>query len=227
MRPRWAGLPSARVLATAQGALCTTVDLPYAAVEYTAEAERMRLERSDITWHRPGKPDKICLGRRVHAADWLQFREWCPKILDTAETLIASMPGQDVEVSFGDVLVYEGDQLLGWHQDSMDLSRHTFTMVLTLAAEGDGRFEWRRIAEDCRSLEEVTESTRPGQGDLAVHGLNCNNFLAHRAYWDEGHRVALVLFCRSSTMEDLLRSEGIQSHISMRHWWLDEFEFEK
>lgn len=215
------------VLAREPCAIGCRMDLPYSAAEYISEVELMSLERPDITWQRPGKPVKICLGRRTRPVDWVQFRDWCPKILSTAEALISLFVDQNVEVSFGDVLDYRGSQLLGWHQDSMDLSRHTFTIVLTLVAEGDGRFEWRRISDDATCLEDVTDSARPSAGDLTIHGLTCNNLLAHRAYWDEGRRVALVLFCRSDALEAFLRSEGIESCISMRHWWSKEFELMK
>merc|ERR1711972_7329 len=101
---------------------------------------------------------------------------------------LRSFTGQEVEVSFGDVLDYRDGHMLGWHQDNMDLSRHTFTAVLTLFQEGAGRFEWREIAEDGCSLGAVSESVLPQPGDLAVHGLPCNNALAHRAFWDFGRR---------------------------------------
>ncbi|CAE8638863.1 unnamed protein product [Polarella glacialis] len=109
----------------------------------------------------------------------------------------------------------------------MDLGRHTFTVVLTLSSEGDGRFEWRDIAPDGRSLGKVVASARPGPGDLAIHGLTCNNVLAHRAFWDDGRRVALVLFCRSPEMEAALSVKEVQSCISMRHWWTKDFELAK
>ncbi|CAK9004451.1 unnamed protein product [Durusdinium trenchii] len=74
----------------------------------------------------------------------------------------------------------------------MDLTRHLFTVVLTLASEGSGRCEWRKIAEDGQELQEVVSSTMPALGNLAIHGLTCNNELAHRVFWDEGRRLALA-----------------------------------
>merc|ERR1712224_857580 len=114
--------------------------------------------------------------------------------------------------AFGDVLDYRDGSLLGWHQDSMDLSRHTFTVVLTLYVEGEGRFEWRRI--EGASLGDPVSSVRPSPGDLVIHGLTCNNALAHRAFWDQGRRLTLVLFCRSQAMTTLLSDRGLKSEIS-------------
>ncbi|CAK9004447.1 unnamed protein product [Durusdinium trenchii] len=126
----------------------------------------------------------------------------------------------------------------------MDLTRHLFTVVLTLASEGSGRCEWgathfcwprlyvshsvssrwRKIAEDGQELQEVVSSTMPALGNLAIHGLTCNNELAHRVFWDEGRRLALVLFCRSPEIEALLKGKGAQSRLSMRYWWRKEHE---
>ncbi|OLP81601.1 hypothetical protein AK812_SmicGene37838 [Symbiodinium microadriaticum] len=39
--------------------------------------------------------------------------------------------------------------------------------------------------------------------------------------------VALVLFCRSAELELLLRENGAQSCLSMRHWWTKDFESTK
>jgi len=223
-RPCWQGLPEAELIAHSREALCSTIDLPYTPAEYLFEAEAMQMEHSEATWHRGGKPCKICLGPRTQPGDWAKYRKTCPKTLETAEKLLASFRDQDVEVSFGDILDYREGHLLGWHQDNMDLNRHTFTVVLTLASEGDGRFEWREIAADSHSLGPVTASSRPGAGDLAIHGLTCNNSLAHRVFWDVGRRATLVLFCRSNDMQKLLAEAGLESMISMRHWWSKELD---
>ncbi|CAK9004453.1 unnamed protein product [Durusdinium trenchii] len=120
----------------------------------------------------------------------------------------------------------------------------TMQVVLTLASEGSGRCEWgathfcwprlyvshsvssrwRKIAEDGQELQEVVSSTMPALGNLAIHGLTCNNELAHRVFWDEGRRLALVLFCRSPEIEALLKGKGAQSRLSMRYWWRKEHE---
>eukprot|EP00747_Dinoflagellata_sp_TGD_P214224 gnl/TRDRNA2_/TRDRNA2_87113_c0_seq1.p1 gnl/TRDRNA2_/TRDRNA2_87113_c0~~gnl/TRDRNA2_/TRDRNA2_87113_c0_seq1.p1 ORF type:complete len:274 (+),score=27.24 gnl/TRDRNA2_/TRDRNA2_87113_c0_seq1:121-942(+) len=222
--PRWLGLPRPDEIATARGVLNVTVALPYTPEEYCSEADGMRWEWPELVWKREGKPDKVSLGRRRCAEDWERYRAACPKILEAADHLIRALPGQDIEVCFGDVLDYREGHLLGWHQDSMDLTRHTFTVVMTLAADGEGRFEWREIAADGQSLGQVVSSTRPAAGDVAIHGLECNNCLAHRVFWDVGRRVTLVLFCRSDAIEAILRSRGVESNISMRHWWTKSFE---
>lgn len=219
----WPGLPSVERIATAVGPLDIHVDLACSPEEYLREAEAMLYAHPELVWQRAtqGKPDKMSLGAygRGKPDNWAQYREVCPRTVDTALKLLRSLPGQDAEVGFGDVLNYGPGCLLGWHQDNMDLSRHTFTAVLTLYAEGDGRFEWRHIAEDGSGLEDVAASVRPGPGDLAIHGLSCNNALAHRMFWSSGRRVALVLFCRSEAMEQLLRVRGLASHVTMSKWW--------
>jgi len=179
----------------------------------------MRLQCPEAVWQREGRPNKVSLGSRASARDWDRYRATCPKTLETAELLLASLVDQAVEVTFGDVLDYQPGHALGWHQDSMDTSRHTFTAVLTLSAEGEGRFEWREIAADGQSLGETVASTQPEAGDLAIHGLACNNALAHRVTWAEGRRVTLVLFCRSQAMGAALEAAGLESRITMRHWW--------
>lgn len=187
----------------------------------------MREEWPEIVWQREGKPDKVALGRRVRPEDYERYGKACPKILDTITRVVRAMKDQDVEVSFGDVLVYRPGDLLGWHQDSMALTRHTFTAVLTLVSEGQGGFEWRRISDDGMSLGEMVDSSQPRPGDLVFHGLACNNALAHRAFWDTGRRVTLVLFCRSQQMEAVLNAHGLDSNITMKNWWSKEFETTK
>eukprot|EP00933_Yihiella_yeosuensis_P073514 TRINITY_DN8222_c2_g1_i1.p1 TRINITY_DN8222_c2_g1~~TRINITY_DN8222_c2_g1_i1.p1 ORF type:complete len:317 (-),score=56.35 TRINITY_DN8222_c2_g1_i1:335-1285(-) len=221
---RWPGLPSASEIAFSTEAIGVSLPLSVSPQDFCSEADALRLGWPESTWQREGKPDKMCLGPRTCAEDWAKYRSACPRILEVAERLLHSLSDQQVEVSFGDVLDYRGQQLLGWHQDNMDLSRHTFTVVLTLAAEGHGCFEWREIAADSKSLAEITASATPSYGDLAIHGLTCNNGRAHRAFWDTGRRVALVLFCRSEEMEKILKESGVESCISMRHWWSKDFE---
>lgn len=223
--PVWAGLPSAEFVALTPRVFDIAVPLPHDPAEYRLEADALRFEFPQLAWQRPGKPDKICLGSRAQPEEWGQFRDVCPRTLFVAELLLRSLRFHNIEVMFGDVLDYnKGMQILGWHQDNMDLKRHTFTAVLTLSAEGDGRFEWRGIASDGKSLGDTVTSTRPKPGDLTIHGLTCNNSLAHRAFWETGRRVALVLFCRSPEVEDILRQNGIDSCMTMRHWWCKSFE---
>lgn len=170
----------------------------------------------------------MSLGPRRAPEDWSRYKDLCPRIMELAEACLRSFQEQRVEVSFGDVLDYRQGGMLGWHQDNMDLSRHTFTAVLTLATQGEGRFEWREIAADGRALGEVVASSQPCAGELAIHGLHCNNSLAHRAFWEEeGRRVALVLFCRSDEMEGMLSAKGVLSQITMRHWWTKDFDLQK
>lgn len=230
----WCGLPCVETIATSTVALGVTLALPHSPRAYCMEADALRSARPDIVWHRDGKPDKLCLGSRSRPEDWDKFRGHAPRILEAAEVLLRSFPGQSgVEVLFGDVLDYNcaleaaQPQLLGWHQDNMDITRHTFTVVLTLAAEGDGRNEWREIAPGSVALGGIVASMQPGAGDLGVHGLACNNALAHRAFWDTGRRVALVMFCRSAEMEAQLRTRSLESQITMRHWWSKAFETTK
>lgn len=220
----WPGLPGVEQIATEGTAVGCSVPLPFAPEDYAREADALRREWPKIVWDRAGKPDKIALGSRAKPEDWSRYRNACPGILDTAELLLGSLAGQTVEVTFGDVLDYREDELLGWHQDNMDLSRHTFTAVLTLLAEGDGCFEWREITDNGHRLGDVVASQSPRPGDLAIHGLSCNNALAHRALWAHGRRLALVMFCRSAAMEEVLRSAGLQSRITMRHWWTEDCE---
>ncbi|CAJ1409084.1 unnamed protein product [Effrenium voratum] len=179
---------------------------------------QVTLDHGDEDYVGEGKPQKVCLGPYAKPEDWDRFRPVCPAILRATEQVLQSFDHK-VEVTFGDVLDYAPGHLLGWHQDNMDLKRHVFTVVLTLVSCGEGRTEWRRIAPDGRELLEVVSSTRPGNGSLAIHGLCCNNALAHRAFWDEGRRIAVVLFCRSAELEAALQEEGTQSRLSMRHWW--------
>ncbi|CAK9036372.1 unnamed protein product, partial [Durusdinium trenchii] len=113
---------------------------------------------------------EVCLGPRGQREDWDRFKSVCPSIVEAVEQLLHSFSDQKVEVTFGDVLDYGPGHLLGWHQDSMDLTRHLFTVVLTLASEGSGRCEWRKIAEDGQELQEVVSSTMPALGNLAIHG---------------------------------------------------------
>jgi len=214
-------------IGTAREAIHVSVPLPYSPEQYYLEADTMRDEFPELVWQREGKPDKVSLGRRVRPEDWARYATFCPKIMETAMRVIQGMPDQDVEVSFGDVLDYRPGHLLGWHQDSMALTRHTFTAVLTLAAEGQGAFEWRKIADDGLSLDETVASAQPRPGDLVFHGLACNNALAHRAFWDSGRRVTLVLFCRSEKMEAVLNANGLDSNITMKNWWSKEFELTK
>ncbi|CAE7652192.1 unnamed protein product, partial [Symbiodinium necroappetens] len=146
-------LPSAEDIAFSPRPLAIQVDLPQPDHVYIQEADALRYNYPEVTWIRAGKPDKVCLGSRSRQSDWERFRSTCPAILDAAEQLIASFPGQSVEVTFGDVLDYQEGHLLGWHQDNMDLQRHLFTVVLTLSSSGDGRCEWREIASDGGRLE--------------------------------------------------------------------------
>lgn len=203
------------------------LELPYSSQEYFREADAMQVEWPQSVWHREGKPGKISLGPRSKPEDWAKFQSTCPKTLETAERLLLSLADQAVHVSFGDILDYRGGNLLGWHQDNMDVTRHTFTVVLTLAAEGDGRFEWCEILDGGCRLGSVIASSRPAAGDLAIHGITCNNALAHRIFWDTGRRVTLVLFCRSLEMEGFLCVESLQSNLTMRHWWSKEFDIAK
>eukprot|EP00928_Gymnodinium_smaydae_P079197 TRINITY_DN6318_c0_g1_i2.p1 TRINITY_DN6318_c0_g1~~TRINITY_DN6318_c0_g1_i2.p1 ORF type:complete len:302 (+),score=50.86 TRINITY_DN6318_c0_g1_i2:65-970(+) len=228
-RSCWPGLPSAEMVATARVALSTTVALPHTPAEYCEEADRLRSEFPEIVWQREGKPDKVSLGSRATPEDWAKYQKVCPKILEAAEKLLRSLTDQRAEVTFGDVLDYSPGQRLGWHQDNMDLTRHTFTAVLTLSTFGEGRFEWRTIeaAPDgggSPCLGEVTSSSCPGAGNLAIHGLTCNNSLAHRAVWTAGRRVALVLFCRSPEVAAILANRGEESRLTMRYWWSREVE---
>eukprot|EP00438_Fugacium_kawagutii_P002133 Skav218483 [mRNA] locus=scaffold538:1199204:1199770:+ [translate_table: standard] len=185
----------------------------------------MRNSFPELVWSRSGKPDKVSLGPRSQQEDWERFRSTCPAIMEAVDQLLQSFADQKVEVTFGDVLDYRAGHLLGWHQDNMDLKRHLFTVVLTLASDGDGRCEWRRIAPDGRALlPEVVKSAMPSFGNLAIHGLTCNNELAHRVFWDQGRRLAVVLFCRSAEVETALNQQGTKSCLSMRYWWTKDFE---
>lgn len=223
-RRRWGGLPLPELIASAAEVLASQVELPYLPEEYCDEVAALCEHFPELVWQRDGKPDKISLGSRARSEDWGKFRCVCPKIVETAEMLLRSLDGQAAEVSFGDVLDYRGGHLLGWHQDNMDVTRHTFTAVLTLFDDGEGRFEWRDIAPDGRSLGHIVASTQPRPGSLAIHGLTCNNALAHRAYWDHGRRITLVLFCRSDALASLLAEKGLRSDITMKHWWTKELE---
>jgi len=219
--------PSVEQIALASCATGLSVPLPYTSEEYCNEVATLRCETPQIVWDRQhnGKPDKVALGPHMGSSDWDKYRIVCPKIVDTAEAVLRSFQDQHVQVAFGDVLDYRGGSLLGWHQDSMDLSRHTFTIVLTLYTEGEGRFEWRRIGDS--SLGDVVSSAQPARGDLVIHGLLCNNLLAHRAFWDTGRRLTLVLFCRSDSMTECLREHGMLSQITMRNWWSKDMETQR
>lgn len=225
--PPWPTLPSVQDIALAKHVLNISLPLPYSSEEYCQEAEAMRMEWPELVWQRSGKPDKASLGPRTRAEDWVKYENACPKTVATVTQLLMALSDQDVQVAFGDILDYQPGHLLGWHQDSMDLTRHTFTMVLTLAADGDGRFEWREINSDGQSLGETVSSVCPRPGDLAIHGLACNNALAHRVFWDVGRRVTLVLFCRSEPMQAVLSAHELTSNITMRHWWCKDFETTK
>eukprot|EP00931_Biecheleriopsis_adriatica_P077615 TRINITY_DN51135_c0_g1_i1.p1 TRINITY_DN51135_c0_g1~~TRINITY_DN51135_c0_g1_i1.p1 ORF type:complete len:283 (-),score=45.59 TRINITY_DN51135_c0_g1_i1:31-855(-) len=223
----WQGLPTMDDIAFCPEPITAAVALGTSEEQYCREADALLAGFPEVTWRREGKPDKVSLGPRSTPEDWAKYSATCPHILEAAEKLLRSFRGQHVEVTFGDVLDYRAGNLLGWHQDNMDLTRHTFTVVLTLSSNGDGRFEWRQIADDGRELGEVVSSATPSHGNLAIHGLTCNNKLAHRAYWEEGRRVALVLFCRSEEVERALTTQGVQSCITMRHWWSKDFELVK
>lgn len=191
---------------------------------YLLEADAMRYSFPELVWSRHGKPDKVSLGPRNQKSDWERFQSTCPAIIEAVEQILHSFVDQRVEVTFGDILDYRAGHLLGWHQDNMDLKRHLFTVVLTLASDGDGRCEWRRIAPDGQRLQEVVLSAMPAFGNIAVHGLTCNNELAHRVFWDTGRRLAVVLFCRSAEVDAALNKEGAKSRLSMRYWWSKDFE---
>ena len=118
-------LPSAEDIAFSPRPLAIQVELPQPNQIYIQEADAMRFGYPEVTWIRAGKPDKVCLGPRSRQSDWERFRSTCPAILEAAEQLIASFPGQSVEVTFGDVLDYQEGHLLGWHQDNMDLQRQS------------------------------------------------------------------------------------------------------
>ncbi|CAK9036369.1 Hypothetical protein (Fragment), partial [Durusdinium trenchii] len=217
-------LPSVDEIAFSNRPVVRQIALEKCEGDYIAEGETMRESFPELVWSQSGKPTKVCLGPRGQREDWDRFKSVCPSIVEAVEQLLHSFSDQKVEVTFGDVLDYGPGHLLGWHQDSMDLTRHLFTVVLTLASEGSGRCEWRKIAEDGQELQEVVSSTMPALGNLAIHGLTCNNELAHRVFWDEGRRLALVLFCRSPEIEALLKGKGAQSRLSMRYWWRKEHE---
>ena len=220
---RW-HLPSVQEISFSTTPLAVHVELQKSAEVYLQEADAMRFSFPELVWSRNGKPDNVSLGPRNQQEDWQRFRPICPAIMEAVDQLLRSFADQRVEVTFGDVLDYGPGHLLGWRQDNMDLKRHLFTVVLTLASDGDGRCEWRRIAHDGKDLEELVASTVPSFGNLAIHGLTCNNELAHRVFWDQGRRVALVLFCRSAEAEAVLNKEGTKSCLSMRYWWTKDYE---
>ena len=191
-------LPSAEDIAFSPQPLAIQVDLPHPDRVYVEEADAMRYSFPEVTWSRAGKPDKVCLGPRCKQNDWERFRSACPAILEAAEHLIASFSGQCVEVTFGDVLDYQRGHLLGWHQDNMDLQRHLFTAVLTLASSGDGRCEWRQISSDGSRLEDVVASSMPCFGNLAIHGLSlgCSaDFLSFFIQSDNPRRQSFEQVC--------------------------------
>lgn len=224
--PQWPGLPSVEQIALNDGPVGCSVSLPYSSAQYLSELEALRYEVPELVWDRlaQGKPDKVGLGPWTCKGEWARYKTVCPKIVETALMVLRSLAKQDVNVAYGDVLDYRDSSLLGWHQDSMDLDRHTFTIVLTLHVEGEGRFEWRQITED--GLGDIVSSSRPVPGDLMIHGLQCNNLLAHRAFWRQGRRVTLVLFCRSEEMTSFLQTKGMESKLTMSRWWSEELSKE-
>ncbi|CAK9004410.1 unnamed protein product [Durusdinium trenchii] len=151
----------------------------------------MRESFPELVWSQSGKPTKVCLGPRGQREDWDRFKSVCPSIVEAVEQLLHSFSDQKVEVTFGDVLDYGPGHLLGWHQDSMDLTRHLFTVVLTLASEGSGRCEWGggRLLKMARSFRRLyhrrcrRSATLPFMASLATMNLRIESFGMKVAVW--------------------------------------------
>ena len=95
-------------------------------------------------------------------------KEACPKTALTVDWLLRCFTNQDVLISHTDLLDYGPRTMLGWHQDNMvaeKMPAQTFTLVLTLYADGDGRTDWR-IIERSSSGESSRMVTQGEEGSL-------------------------------------------------------------
>eukprot|EP00397_Hematodinium_sp_SG-2012_P056180 GEMP01069102.1.p1 GENE.GEMP01069102.1~~GEMP01069102.1.p1 ORF type:complete len:141 (+),score=27.24 GEMP01069102.1:295-717(+) len=130
---------------------------------------------------------------------------------------------KDTTVRHIDLLDYGPKTLLGWHQDSFSIDRHTFTVVTTIVFRGRGGVDYAPI-ERKDGVAPVLGSIAmcfPGVvGSVQVHGVAVNNAMAHRGRQVSGRRVCFVLFCRSEAVAALLKPTCAPFIVDMRLWWV-------
>eukprot|EP00397_Hematodinium_sp_SG-2012_P059583 GEMP01076568.1.p1 GENE.GEMP01076568.1~~GEMP01076568.1.p1 ORF type:complete len:211 (+),score=45.30 GEMP01076568.1:70-702(+) len=157
------------------------------------EVDHLCVQRSELLFERDGQPKRLSLGNLQSTLSLLP-----PSLAALVKGTMRLLP-KDTTVRHIDLLDYGPKTLLGWHQDSFSIDRHTFTVVTTIVFRGRGGVDYAPI-ERKDGVAPVLGSIAmcfPGVvGSVQVHGVAVNNAMAHRGRQVSGRRVCFVLFCR-------------------------------